>query len=29
VAGFLIFLGIMTPQIWRQTVAGFAQMRDR
>jgi hypothetical protein len=22
-------LGVMTPQIWRQAVAGFAQMRDR
>jgi hypothetical protein len=26
---FLIFLGIMTPRIWRHTVAGLAQMRDR
>ena len=29
VAGFLIFLGVIAPQIWRQTVEGLAQMRDR
>jgi hypothetical protein len=29
VAALLIFLGIMTPQLWRQTVVGLAQMRYR
>jgi hypothetical protein len=29
VAVFLIVLGVMTPQLWRQTVEGYAQMRGR
>lgn len=29
VAAFLIVLGIMMPQLWRQAAAGVAQMRER
>ena len=29
VAAFMVFLGVMTPQIWRQAAEGYAQMRGR
>lgn len=28
-AGFLVFIGVMMPQIWRQAAEGFAQMKGR
>jgi len=29
VAGFLVFLGVIAPQLWHQAATGYAQMRNR